>query len=351
MTPLRRVSGYFARREDPYAGGDLANAQRLSTLLWGLLVLLTLVLLSISGPEEPSEAAGWAIAGALVALGVVLVILSRRRRISSWGRLLATGYAVALGIGVMQWVAGGIEEPFSQLLLVPVVFVVATQPPRRIAAFMLFVLAVLMAPLLYDGWDSDYFGASLASFVIWSILAVGANLLMSGVRAQRITLTADQAEARHQARVDSLTDLHNRRAYDEILAGEVDRARRLRLSLSVAMVDIENFKEINDRWGYAEGDRTLREVGDTLRASLREPDLCFRWGGDEFALILSGTPADETDPVAERLRAEVAKRCRRPDDSPVHIRFAAAQLRDGMSSEELTEIAGLAMTALKLDAR
>jgi hypothetical protein len=96
-----QLTGYFARRDDPYAGGDLANAQRLSAVLWGLLVLLAAALLPIHPPQEPSEAAGWAIAGALLALGVFLVVQNRRQRISSWGRLLATGYAVVLGVGVL----------------------------------------------------------------------------------------------------------------------------------------------------------------------------------------------------------------------------------------------------------
>ena len=349
MALLTQLTGYFARRDDPYAGGDLENAQRLSALLWGLLVLLAAILVPVSGVEEPSEAAGWAIAGALVALGVLLVVQCRRQRISGWGWFLATGYAVALGVGILKWICGGVEEPFSRLLLIPVVFVAATQPPRRIAIFMLFILVVLMAPLAYDHWDSEYLSASLASFVIWCTLATGASLLMSGVRAQRITLTAEEAEARQEARIDSLTGLHNRRAYDEILASEVRRARRLELSLSVAMVDIERFKEINDRWGYAEGDRTLREVAEALRTCVRDPDLPFRWGGDEFALILSGTAADDTEPIAERIRAEVAKHCRRPDDSPVQIRFAVAELGEGMEPEEVTELVGLAMAAVKLE--
>ena len=135
-----------------------------------------------------------------------------------------------------------------------------------------------------------------------------------------------------------------------MLIAEVSRARRLGLPLSVAMIDIENFKEINDRWSYAEGDRCLKEVAVALRENVRQPDFCFRWGGDEFALILSGTPsADATDAIAERLHAEVSGACKRPDESPIRIRFAVSELREGISPGELTEMAGLEMTAAKLD--
>ncbi len=350
MTWTRRLRGFFARREDPYAGGDLDNAQRISSVLWGILVLLTVGLLPASSPVDPSKGLGWTIAIALIALGAVLVLQNARRRISSWARLLASGYGIVAGIAVMQWVCGGVGAPYERLYLLPVVFVAATQPPRQTATFLGVVLLALLTPLVYDHWSADYLGGSLASFVIWCGLGVGGNLLMSGVRAQRVRHTAEEAEAREEARIDSLTGLHNRRAFDELLIAEVARARRLHLPLSVAMVDIENFKEINDRWSYAEGDRCLREVARRLRDNLRQPDFCFRWGGDEFALILTGTPVDETSPIAERLRFEVGAHCKRPDESPIQVRFAAAELRDGISAPELTEEAGLALTAAKLNA-
>jgi diguanylate cyclase (GGDEF)-like protein len=341
--------GYFARREDPYAGGDLDNAQRISAVLWGLLVLLTIGLLPASPPSNPSKGVAWIIAAILVVLGALLAFQNHRRRISTWGTLLGAGYGIVAGLAVMQWVCGGSGEPYERLLLLPVVFVAATQPPRQICAFLGFVFLALMSPLIYDGWNADEFGASVASFVIWCGLGIGGNLLMSGVRAQRLSHAAGEAEARKEARIDSLTGLHNRRAFDELMIAEVARARRLGLPLSMAMVDIENFKEVNDRWSYAEGDRCLREVAETLRDNLRQPDFCFRWGGDEFALILSGTPSNETGPIAERLQGQVSDRCKRPDDTPLRIRFAAAELREGISPGELTEMAGLALTAAKLD--
>jgi diguanylate cyclase (GGDEF)-like protein len=344
------ISRYFARQADPYAGGDLENAQRIGVVLWGLLVLLAVALLPASTPENPSRGGGWAIAAVLVVLGTILVVWNRRRRISSWRALLATGYGIVAGVALMQWVAGGFHEPYASLLLLPVVFVAATQPPRQIAAFMGFVLLALMAPLVYDGWGGNAVGAALASFVIWCALGLGGSLLMSGVRAQRLSHAAEEAEARREARIDSLTGLHNRRAFDETLTTEIARARRLEVPLTLAMVDVENFKEVNDRWSYTEGDRCLTEVAAALRENVRQPDLCFRWGGDEFALILTGTTADETGPIDERLSAGVAAACRRPDDAPLQIRFAVAELRDEMSPAELIELAGLELTSAKLDA-
>jgi diguanylate cyclase (GGDEF)-like protein len=349
VTSTNPLRGFFARTPDPYAGGDLDNAQRISAVLWGILVLLTLGLLPASPPTHPNKQAGWVITAILILLGGLLVYENRRRRISSWPLLLGTGYAIVAGIGVMQWVAGGLGAPYERLLLLPVVFVAATQPPRQTLTFLGFVLVVLMAPLVYDHWSWDQAGASLASFVIWLGLAFGGNLLMSGVRAQRVSHAAGEAQAREEARIDSLTGLHNRRAFDEILRSEVERARLRGLPLSMAMVDIQNFKDVNDRWSYAHGDRCLQEVAAAMRTALREPDFCFRWGGDEFALILSGTPASETGAIAERLQSEVSSSVMRPDDSPVQIRFAVVQLSEETTPEELTEAAGMALTATKLE--
>jgi diguanylate cyclase (GGDEF)-like protein len=351
MNWTRSLRGYFARREDPYAGGDLANAKRIGTVIWGLLTALAAALLALNPPTHGLGDAGWILAVALIAGSAWMTRQLRKGGVGSWGTLLLAAYLTVAGLGVLQWLCGGQAAPYRSLLLLPVVFVSATQPPRRIAGFMGFVLLVAALPFVYDGWDATRAQGVAVTFVIWCALGAGGNLLMSGIRAQRLAHAADEAEARHEARIDSLTGLHNRRAYDELLIAEVARARRLRLPLSVAMVDIENFKEINDRWSYAEGDRSLKRVAATLRGNVRQPDFCFRWGGDEFALILSGTPADETAPIAERLQAEVTTACKRPDDSPIRIRFAVAELGQGDSAHELTETAGLAMTSAKLGAR
>jgi diguanylate cyclase (GGDEF)-like protein len=345
----RVIRGYFARREDPYAGADLGNAQRIGLVIWGLLIALAIVLVPLNPPDAAIGDAGWLLGVALIAGGVAAVFLLRAGKFASWSALLAFSYATVVAIGVMQWLGGGQSAPFRSLLLLPVLFVAASQPPRKIAPFMGLVFVVMAAPYLYDSWDASRGEGTGSTFVIWCALAVGASLLMMGVRSQRLALQAEGQEARAEARIDPLTGLRNRRAFDELLITEVSRARRHDLPLTMAMVDIENFKEVNDRWSYAEGDRCLREVAGALRDGLRQPDFCFRWGGDEFALILGGTPADETEPIAERLREQVSSVCRRPDGAPVDIRFAVAELREGMSPRELTEMAGLALTGAKLD--
>jgi diguanylate cyclase (GGDEF)-like protein len=343
------LRSYFARLPDPYAGGDLDNAQRIGCVLFGLQTILILALAPLSPPTHAIGNAGWIVAGGVVAGGVAVTFGMARRRFENWILLLTLSYGAVAALEVMQWLSGGVDAPYERAILLPVFFVAAIQPPRRIFGFLGFVAVALAVPFLYDGWDAQAAGASVASWVILAGLSIGVNVPMSAIRAQRLAHARDEAEAREEARLDALTGLHNRRAFDEALIDETKLAWRLGIPLSVAMVDIVDFKQINDRWSPAEGDRCLREVAQALEASLRDPDQIFRWGGDEFALILTGTPASGSDPLADRLAEAVAGACARPDGECIEVRFAVAQLRDGETPKDLVEMAGLAMTAAKMD--
>ncbi len=342
-----KLREYLAARHDPYAGGDLENARRLGAFLWLLGAALVAGLLPFSPPTAEVGDAGWVIAWFMVAAACGVAYALHRGWLRSWRGLLIPSYASVVGVCVMQWLAGGVEAPYEVLLLLPLGFTAATQPPREIAAFLVVIGLALAAPYLYDRWDADAVGADAARFVIWSGLAVAANVLMSGVRDQRILAARQEAHAREEARVDPLTGLHNRRAFNEMLEAEVMRARRAQLPLSVGMVDIDNFKEINERWSYAEGDRCLQDVADTMRSSLRDPDVLFRWGGDEFAVVLTGAPSGGAEAVGERLSSEVDAACRRPDGEPITLRFAVAELNGDMQIHELVAEAGRALTATK----
>jgi diguanylate cyclase (GGDEF)-like protein len=348
LSRLKTIQAYFAVREDPYAGADMANAQRLGSLLWGLLLFLIVFLWFPSPPNEAIGDAGWVVAGAIAACAAFVVWALRHRRvITTWGRMLAISYAGVFAIAVLQWLAGGIGSPYERVFLLPILFVAMLHPPRRIFPFLGFVLLALIAPSIYDGWSSDEGGSVVAGFAIWSILAVLGNVLMTGVRAQRVALAGEEAKAREEARVDKLTGLHNRRGFDEMLALEVARAHRSGAPLTVAMVDVHSYKQINDQWGHAEGDRCLREVALSIGEAVREPDLCFRWGGDEFALILAGSSAGDVGPLGVRLANVIDRECRRPDHEPMEIAFAVTELQPDMTAEELGDMAGMALTAAK----
>jgi diguanylate cyclase (GGDEF)-like protein len=105
---------------------------------------------------------------------------------------------------------------------------------------------------------------------------------------------------------DALTGLHNRRYLDLQLPGEISRARRRHRPLCVAMCDIDRFKQVNDRFSHAVGDQVLRQVGRIFLQTVRQDDLVFRYGGEEFLLLLPETDLAGAETLAQRVRAAIA---------------------------------------------
>jgi diguanylate cyclase (GGDEF)-like protein len=109
----------------------------------------------------------------------------------------------------------------------------------------------------------------------------------------------------HQASIDGLTGLLNRRYFDARLEQEIQRQRRQFDGLALLMVDLDNFKELNDSQGHLVGDRMLREVADILRRAVRIFDVCARYGGEEFVILMPGANAATALRIAERIRRQV----------------------------------------------
>lgn len=106
--------------------------------------------------------------------------------------------------------------------------------------------------------------------------------------------------------LDALTGCYNRRGFDEHLKVEMVRARRYRRPISLMVLDVDHFKQVNDGFGHLVGDAVLRRVGEVLATQFRTTDVVCRFGGDEFAVIFPETPREEVMKLAERLRARVA---------------------------------------------
>jgi diguanylate cyclase (GGDEF)-like protein len=156
------------------------------------------------------------------------------------------------------------------------------------------VRAALLGPR-----DSGFSGGQVVVAVILAVLVVLAfALIVPLVR----DLRQQHERAEEEAITDALTGLSNHRRFRQILAKEVERARRFDRPLSVLMLDLDDFKTINDNHGHLQGDRVLREVGRVLRSESREVDEPARYGGEEFAIALPETRIDGAMEVAERIR-------------------------------------------------
>ncbi|HEX9185435.1 MAG TPA: diguanylate cyclase [Vicinamibacteria bacterium] len=167
------------------------------------------------------------------------------------------------------------------------------------------------------------------------------NQMAERVRQSRAALEA-------LAITDGLTGLYNRRHFDDVLTREVQRARREKAPLSLAMIDLDRFKQYNDRWGHREGDVELVRVAVRVRQAVRATDLAFRYGGEELAVLLPACPRGEAVAVAEKIRLAINV------DAP-HLggRGTSASLGvatapdDAASPQELVEAADRALYAAK----
>jgi len=108
-------------------------------------------------------------------------------------------------------------------------------------------------------------------------------------------------------RIDSLTGLNNRRCFDEIILKESERSERYSYPTSLIMLDLDHFKEVNDNFGHQTGDIVLKNMGKILQGEVRLSDTPCRYGGEEFAVILTETRLDEARRIAERIRKTIAQ--------------------------------------------
>ncbi|MBY4677978.1 GGDEF domain-containing protein [Marinobacterium arenosum] len=111
-----------------------------------------------------------------------------------------------------------------------------------------------------------------------------------------------EARLRELSVTDDLTGLHNQRHFYEMVESELERSRRYRRAFALICIDLDNFKQVNDRLGHLEGDRVLRFIGQVVKRDLRTADQAFRYGGDEFMILLPETDLSAAQRLAERLR-------------------------------------------------
>jgi diguanylate cyclase (GGDEF)-like protein len=171
-----------------------------------------------------------------------------------------------------------------------------------------YLRTALAVPLPCDGEELGYLVAYARSEK-----SLGAATLRELEQlAERAGPAIDNArrfrEARQLAELDALTGLHNRRYFHETLAREVARANRYQRALALIVLDLDDFKSINDRIGHLAGDTVLAEAAERLRDVVRSADVACRVGGDEFAIVLPESTLEDAEGLYRRLQAAMAKR-------------------------------------------
>lgn len=131
--------------------------------------------------------------------------------------------------------------------------------------------------------------------------------VFSSFAAMAIYNAKVHSSTRIMAITDSLTGLHNHRYFQQIFNQELRRAKRYQKRLAILMVDVDDFKQFNDRYGHAVGDRILATIGKIITRNLRTVDFAFRYGGEEFIILLPEAGPDNALHAAERLRETIEK--------------------------------------------
>ena len=237
-------------------------------------------------------------------------------------------------------------------LLLAFLFGVYTLRTRQYLVLSAFVLLGYLALVGYEYLKSSGGRVFEIELMHWIILATGL-LWMSLVGGYVSMLRQRLAERKHElaqmAYVDPLTRLYNRRYVMEVLEREVARARRGNAAaLSVAIIDIDDFKKLNDSHGHISGDKFLRHIAELLREELRLTDTAGRYGGEEFVVAMPDTDEASAVVAIERFRRRVAIEEKWPvSGSRVTVSAGVAELQQDQKLEMLLREADAALYAAK----
>jgi len=233
----------------------------------------------------------------------------------AWISLPAPGHGVPPDAAVL-----GKLTPDLQRALFPQL----REPLGSVAMVPMRLRGVLVGSLNQGSRDPDHFRPDVATDLIEHLAAVTAVCIDNAVNRARL---------KRDVLTDALTGVANRRFFERRLQEETDLWQRHGHSLSCLLVDLDRFKQINDRHGHAAGDRVLQQVARQLSLGLRSSDVLARYGGEEFVLLLPGTDMARAREIAERLRAAIAHAVPMPGNGaaqPVTVSMGLAWLDESM---------------------
>jgi diguanylate cyclase (GGDEF)-like protein len=143
-----------------------------------------------------------------------------------------------------------------------------------------------------------------------------------------------QIETEKKVYLDNLTQVYNRNKFDQIFEEELERAKRYHSSFTVAILDIDNFKDFNDAYGHMIGDEVLIKLAQTVNKSVRETDIFARWGGEEFVILFKNTSIERAKAVSLKLKNKIEEN-EHPDAGKITASFGLSEYIDGDTVESL----------------
>jgi diguanylate cyclase (GGDEF)-like protein len=178
---------------------------------------------------------------------------------------------------------------------------------------------------------------------------VSKRLEIRRLREDLISSTIQQELVRQQSFTDPLTEVYNRHSLEDIAGRFISHARRLKSSLSLLLIDVDRFKDVNTRFGHLTGDVVLADTAALLKTSVRGSDAVFRYGGDEFLIILADTSRTGAAKVIERIRAYLLdwNRAATLEKFELNLSIGISEWSDDMTLDQLLDEADREMYAAK----
>lgn len=283
------------------------------------LICATVVLLGLLETSSASAIKIW-FSTVLLLTGIRFGFLVLYRLFPQWKKIHLVIFILGTTCAAVLWgLVGSLLMPtqlIGQMIVIVIIAGVSAGGMQTLNANLVaswLFLNCSVVPLAY--WlltqaENHYhlLGVAMSLYLLFMMVACYRNhrSFMQYIHLHYQNINLLEALKR-QTIVDPLTNLYNRRYLTEILPREMKRAQREMNALSVAIVDVDYFKKINDTYGHEVGDAVLRAIGLTLKSSLRESDYVFRLGGEEFLIILSNISLNDACNKLEKLRDEIKK--------------------------------------------
>jgi diguanylate cyclase (GGDEF)-like protein len=312
--------------------GELLIA-RIRVALAGVLLLIPISNLLLAPGERRQHLTGGAITLAALVLSIGVYAMVVRDRRERWLPLATSFFDVSF-VSAANLSFAFITDPHvvvNSKITFDTYFIAlgatALRYDKRVA-LLAGVLAMLqfsaITVYVYASFPLDTVTASGNYGVFQWSDQVSRLILLATATVLNVYIVRGIQRQRELSNADPLTGVFNRRFFDDYFASEMARAVRFNSRMAVAMIDVDHFKQFNDRFGHAAGDRALKNVARALQLAVRRSDLVARYGGEEFVVLLRETDAEQAMDRVEQIRQAIQKESHTFGDSrPVHITVSA----------------------------